>query len=101
MLVLMRREDESFIIDERIIVTVTQISKNYVSIRVTEGEEQPVIMSGKVEDILSISENIKIKILLTNGRQARLGIDAPNNVSIYRKEVYMRMNKGNEEKGNA
>lgn len=98
MLVLMRREDESFIIDERIIVTVTQIGENYVSIRVTECEKQPVIMSGKVEDILSISENIKIKILLTNGRQARLGIDAPDNVGILRKEVYMRMKKENAEK---
>jgi carbon storage regulator len=40
---------------------------------------------------LRIGENILITILSIKGDQARIAIDAPRNLQIYREEVYQRL----------
>jgi len=44
-----------------------------------------------------INNNIEITVLEVRGDQVKIGISAPKEVSIYRKEVYLEIQKENEE----
>jgi len=46
---------------------------------------------------LVINNNIEITILDIKGDQVKVGITAPKNVSIYRKEVYLQIQEANKE----
>ena len=48
-----------------------------------------------------INNNIEITVLEIKGEQVKLGISAPKNVPIYRKEVYAQIQESNQEAGNA
>ena len=43
-----------------------------------------------------INNNIEITVLEVRGDQVKIGISAPKEVSIYRKEVYLEIQKENE-----
>lgn len=44
-----------------------------------------------------IGENIEVKLVMLNDSQALIGIEAPRNVAIHRKEVYKkRLNMMND-----
>ena len=43
-----------------------------------------------------INNNIEITVLEVRGDQVKSGISAPKEVSIYRKEVYLEIQKENE-----
>lgn len=49
------------------------------------------IISRSVNETLLIGQEIKIEILSMRGRQARIGITAPENVAIHRSEIYDRI----------
>ena len=44
-----------------------------------------------------INNNIEITVLEVRGDQVKIGISAPKEVSIYRKEVYLEIQKENQE----
>ena len=44
-----------------------------------------------------INNNVEITILEVRGDQVKIGISAPKDVPIYRKEVYMQIQQANEE----
>ena len=44
-----------------------------------------------------INNNIEITVLEIRGDQIKLGITAPKDVPVYRKEVYLQIQKENEE----
>ena len=44
-----------------------------------------------------INNNTEITILEVRGDQVKIGIQAPKDVSIYRKEIYLQIQKENEE----
>jgi len=44
-----------------------------------------------------IGDDITVTVLDTKGRQVRLGINAPRDVSVHREEVYERIKKEAEE----
>lgn len=46
---------------------------------------------------LIINNNVEIDILEIRGDQVKIGISAPKEVPIYRKEVYLQIQKENEE----
>lgn len=46
-----------------------------------------------------VNNNVEITILEIRGDQVKIGIAAPKNVPIYRKEVYLQIQKENEEAG--
>ena len=46
---------------------------------------------------LVINNNIEITVLEIRGDQIKIGIQAPKDVPIYRKEVYMQIQKENAE----
>ena len=56
-------------------------------------------LSRKKGESLIINNNIEVMILETHGDQVKIGISAPKEVPIYRKEVYLQIQKENEEAG--
>ena len=57
-------------------------------------------LSRKKNEALVINNNIEITVLEIKGEQVKIGITAPKNVPIYRKEVYLQIQKANEEATN-
>ncbi|MBD3268621.1 MAG: carbon storage regulator CsrA [Candidatus Omnitrophica bacterium] len=56
-----------------------------------------LVLARKQEEAIVIGENVEIKILEIKGDQVRLGIVAPQSVSIYRKELYEKIKAENIE----
>lgn len=54
-------------------------------------------LSRKKNEALVINNNIEITILDIKGDQVKIGISAPKQIPIYRKEVYLQIQKENEE----
>jgi len=54
-------------------------------------------LSRKKQEALVINNNIEITILDIKGDQVKVGISAPKDVSIYRKEVFLQIQEANKE----
>ena len=53
-------------------------------------------LTRKKGEALVINNNIEITVLEIRGDQIKIGISAPKNVPIYRKEVYLQIQQENE-----
>jgi len=53
-------------------------------------------LSRKKNEALVINNNIEITILEVKGDQVKIGISAPKEVPVYRKEVYMQIQEANK-----
>ena len=54
-------------------------------------------LSRKKNEAIVINNDIEITVLEVKGEQVKLGISAPREVSIYRKEVYLQIQEANKE----
>ncbi len=54
-------------------------------------------LSRKKNEALVINNNIEITVLEIKGEQVKLGISAPKEVPVYRKEVYVQIQDANKE----
>lgn len=54
-------------------------------------------LSRKKNEALVINNNIEVTILEIKGEQVKLGISAPKEVPVYRKEVYLEIQRANQE----
>ncbi len=54
-------------------------------------------LSRKKSEALIINNNIEITVLEIKGEQVKLGISAPKEVPVYRKEVYVQIQEANTE----
>lgn len=54
-----------------------------------------LVLTRKLNQALQIGDNIEIKILAIEGEQIKIGIDAPKNIDIYRKEIYLAIQEEN------
>ena len=54
-------------------------------------------LSRKKGEALIINNNIEITVLEIKGEQVKLGIAAPREVPVYRKEVYIQIQEANKE----
>ena len=54
-------------------------------------------LSRKKSEALIINNNIEITVLEIKGEQVKLGISAPREVPVYRKEVYVQIQDSNKE----
>ncbi len=54
-------------------------------------------LSRKKKEALIINNNIEITVLEIKGEQVKLGISAPRDVPVYRKEVYVQIQEANKE----
>jgi len=54
-------------------------------------------LSRKKNEAIILNNNIEITILEIKGEQVKLGITAPKEVPVYRKEVYLQIQNENKE----
>lgn len=54
-------------------------------------------LSRKKNEAVIVNNNVEITILDIKGDQVKLGITAPREVPIYRKEVYVQIQESNKE----
>lgn len=54
-------------------------------------------LSRKKNEALIINNNVEITILEIKGEQVKIGITAPKDIPIYRKEVYVQIQDANKE----
>jgi carbon storage regulator len=47
-----------------------------------------LVLTRKTNESIIVGESIEIKIARINGNQVRVGITAPKNIPVYRKEIY-------------
>jgi len=58
-------------------------------------------LSRKKNEALVINNDIEITILDIRGDQVKIGISAPKEVPIYRKEIYLQIQEANQDAMNA
>ncbi len=54
-------------------------------------------LSRKKNEAIVINNNIEITVLEVKGEQVKIGIAAPKEVPVYRKEVYIQIQNANKE----
>ena len=60
-----------------------------------------LVLTRKAGESIVIGSDIRVTVLEMQGRQIRLGIEAPSDVSVHRGEVYERIREENELASNA
>lgn len=55
-----------------------------------------LVLTRKLGETIVIGDNIVIKVVDIHGKQIRLGIDAPTEISIFRGEIYDRIQEENK-----
>lgn len=58
-------------------------------------------LSRRKNEALVLNNNIEVTVLEIKGDQVKLGITAPKEVPVYRKEVFVQIQEANKEAGNA
>ena len=58
-------------------------------------------LSRKKNEAIVINNNIEVAVLEVKGDQVKIGITAPKEVPVYRKEVYVQIQNANKEAVNA
>lgn len=58
-------------------------------------------LTRKKGEALVLNNNIEVTVLEIRGDQVKIGVSAPKEVPIYRKEVYLQIQKENEESSSA
>lgn len=53
-------------------------------------------LSRKKNEALVINNNVEITILEVKGDQVKVGIEAPREIPVYRKEVYLQIQEANK-----
>ncbi|AOH57112.1 carbon storage regulator CsrA [Peribacillus muralis] len=56
-----------------------------------------LVLTRKPNEAIMIGDDIEITILSIEGEQIKLGINAPKNVEIHRKEIYLSIQQENSE----
>ncbi len=50
-----------------------------------------LVLTRKINESIRIGDDITIKVLEIRGSQVRLGIEAPEDVKVYREELYQKI----------
>ncbi|WP_028393529.1 carbon storage regulator CsrA [Bacillus cihuensis] len=56
-----------------------------------------LVLTRKLNESIMIGNDIEITILAVEGEQIKLGINAPKQVEIHRKEIYLSIQQENNE----
>lgn len=55
-----------------------------------------LILTRRVDELLIIGNDITVTVLGIKGKQVRIGVTAPKNISVHREETYNRIRDGDE-----
>ena len=58
-----------------------------------------LILTRRAGESIMVGDEVTITVLGINGNQIRIGIDAPRQITVHRKEVYERIKAEAEEVG--
>ncbi|VVP77199.1 Translational regulator CsrA1 [Pseudomonas fluorescens] len=50
-----------------------------------------LVLSRVVGELISIGDNISIRVVAVNGNTVRFGVEAPHSVNVHRSEFYERI----------
>jgi len=50
-----------------------------------------LILTRRIGEKLMIGDEVMVTILNVSGNQIKIGIEAPNDVSVHREEIYLRI----------
>lgn len=53
-----------------------------------------LVLTRKTNQSIMIGDEIEVSILSISGEKVRIGIDAPREIAVFRKEVYEAIDKG-------
>ena len=54
-----------------------------------------LILTRRLGESITIGDKIKVSVLGIHGRQVRLGIEAPSEVTVHREEIYVKIQEEN------
>ena len=57
-----------------------------------------LVLSRQKDESIMIGDDVEITIVDVRGDKVRLGINAPRNISVHRKEIYLAIQKEKSEK---
>ncbi|AJE02395.1 carbon storage regulator CsrA [Geobacter pickeringii] len=55
-----------------------------------------LVLTRKMGEVVTIGDQIRIKVVEMKGNQVRLGIEAPGDMRIYREEIYVKVQRENQ-----
>ena len=56
-----------------------------------------LILTRKIGETIAIGDEVKIQVIDIKGRQVRLGIQAPMDMTVHREEIYQRIQEQNRQ----
>ena len=56
-----------------------------------------LILTRKVDETLMIGDDVTVTVLGVKGNQVRIGVNAPREIAVHREEIYLRIQRENEE----
>ncbi len=56
-----------------------------------------LVLTRKIDESIIIGDNIEVKVVDISGKSVKIGIEAPRELSVHRKEVYEAILKENIE----
>ncbi|HKI81536.1 MULTISPECIES: carbon storage regulator CsrA [Pseudodesulfovibrio] len=56
-----------------------------------------LILTRRPGESLYLGDNIKLKILSVQGKQIKIGLDVPEDMTVYREEVYLKIKEQNRQ----
>jgi carbon storage regulator len=59
--------------------------------------DRMLVLTRKTGETIQIGEDIEVTVVAVNGDQVKLGINAPKNVEVHRKEIYISIQEENAE----
>lgn len=60
-----------------------------------------LILTRRVGETINIGDDVKITVLGVKGNQVRIGIDAPEAISVHREEIYEKIQREKVPSGNS
>jgi carbon storage regulator len=55
-----------------------------------------LILTRKLGESITIDNDIKITVLSIHGKQVKIGVDAPDTVSVHREEIFKKIKSENK-----
>ncbi|MFE1243050.1 carbon storage regulator CsrA [Fictibacillus sp. NPDC058756] len=59
-----------------------------------------LVLTRKLQEAIKIGTDIEITVLAVEGDQVKLGISAPKNIEIHRKEIFLSIQEENNKAAN-
>ena len=60
-----------------------------------------LVLTRRLGESINIGDNIKITVVDIDGKQVKIGIEAPRDITIFREEVYERIKQENQKAAGA